>query len=572
MEKSLPKRNRSDFGLLLGFAIRRVSLKAAVLLLAPLRRLRPTPFSGRLERILIAPQDLRTADPTAAGDIYSGYFAFAGKIVSTDGGSVFTIEPPSRAWLECLMEFGWLRHIRAADTALARANARTLVDDFISKRGRPDGSPTWDTDIVSNRLIAWLSHSPLILDGADRAFYRRFMGSVRRQAAYLWRKSRRLDHREGRLHAAIALMVVAICTDMPAGRVKRVNAHFIRQIEREILADGGHISRNPQKIVDLLADLLPLRHCFIVQSATPPAALLNAIDRMMPMLRLLRHGDGTLALFNGMGASASGLIATLLAYQDTRSGTLETAGPSGYRRLQGGDTTIIMDVGKPPPEVHSEHAHAGCLSFEMSDGIEKLIINCGAVTSGQDSRQNLARATAAHSTLTLADTSSCRFAPINERQWPYGGVILRGPRATPSHRDGTSPGGRLMASHDGYGGNFGLIHEREITLDPDGTRVTGQDRLDPVSHKRKAENAPYAIRFHLQPGIEAHPIEGDAVELILPSGRSWIFLADAPVSVDDSVLFASPDGLRRTKQIVIEGQSAERPHIRWTLRRGQMLA
>jgi len=28
----------------------------------------------------------------------------------------------------------------------------------------------------------------------------------------------------------------------------------------------------------------------------PPAQLLNAIDRMLPMLRLFRHGDGTLAL------------------------------------------------------------------------------------------------------------------------------------------------------------------------------------------------------------------------------------------------------------------------------------
>ena len=36
-------------------------------------------------------------------------------------------------------------------------------------------------------------------------------------------------------------------------------------------------------------------------TSPPPPALLNAIDRMMPMLRFFRHGDGNFALFNGMG-------------------------------------------------------------------------------------------------------------------------------------------------------------------------------------------------------------------------------------------------------------------------------
>jgi len=39
------------------------------------------------DRLLIAPQDLRTADPTRASEIYAGRFAFAGKIVICDGRS-----------------------------------------------------------------------------------------------------------------------------------------------------------------------------------------------------------------------------------------------------------------------------------------------------------------------------------------------------------------------------------------------------------------------------------------------------------------------------------------------------
>ena len=37
------------------------------------------------ERLLIAPQDLRTGDPTLASEFYSGRFVFAGKVVAADG-------------------------------------------------------------------------------------------------------------------------------------------------------------------------------------------------------------------------------------------------------------------------------------------------------------------------------------------------------------------------------------------------------------------------------------------------------------------------------------------------------
>ena len=46
-------------------------------------RMRPR-LPGKTERIVIAPQDLRTADPTRASEIYGGRFAFAGKIVTCD--------------------------------------------------------------------------------------------------------------------------------------------------------------------------------------------------------------------------------------------------------------------------------------------------------------------------------------------------------------------------------------------------------------------------------------------------------------------------------------------------------
>ena len=74
-------------------------------------------WPGRADRLIIAPHDLRTADATRAAEIYAGRFVFAGKIVTCHGRSVFDLEPPSEDWEVALLGFGWLRHLRAADTA-----------------------------------------------------------------------------------------------------------------------------------------------------------------------------------------------------------------------------------------------------------------------------------------------------------------------------------------------------------------------------------------------------------------------------------------------------------------------
>ena len=65
------------------------------------------PFSfGKADRIVIAPQDLRTSDATRASEIYAGRFAFAGKVVTCDSRSPFEMNPPSEDWAASLFGFG----------------------------------------------------------------------------------------------------------------------------------------------------------------------------------------------------------------------------------------------------------------------------------------------------------------------------------------------------------------------------------------------------------------------------------------------------------------------------------
>ncbi|NIX75337.1 heparinase II/III family protein [Microvirga terricola] len=527
-------------------------------------------------RLLFAPQDLRTADPTIATDIYSGFFSFAGRAITTSGRSPFGFAPPSRAWAETLYGFGWLRHLRAAGTALAQANARSLVDEFVtSKLG--DRSVASNTQVLARRLMSFISQSPLILEGADHAFYQRFLRIIGQSVRDLERHVRAGALPYDQLIAAIALCYAGLCCEGLEKTLRRSSRLLVRELERQILADGGHASRNPRAVVDLLFDLLPLRQMFASREVDTPEELLHAIDRMLPMVRLFRHGDGTLSHFNGMGVTAADHLATLLTYDDMRSQPIQHAPYSGYERLEAGRSLVIADVGGVPPTLLSAEAGAGCLSFEFSSGPQRIVVNCGTPRIATDTILQAARSTVAHSTASCDDISSCQMVTVKGMaldravaRWllkRIGPVVISGPEQVSTERGEREHAPTLHASHDGYRARFGLIHERRWLLAPKGEALLGEDVFR--SDGGEAKPGEVIIRFHLAPGVKASRAQGGrVVMLLLPNREAWQFsVAPGEAFVEDSVFLAASDGMRRTEQIVLAIRPLETPSIRWRFER-----
>jgi uncharacterized heparinase superfamily protein len=523
-------------------------------------------WPGRTDRLIIAPHDLRTADATRAAEIYAGRFVFAGKIVTCHGRSVFDLEPPSEDWEVALLGFGWLRHLRAADTALTRANARALVDDWISNAARKRSTGR-RPDVLARRVISLLSQAPLVLGDSDGKFYRRYLRGLTREIRYLRYTTLDIDG-VPRLQVLIALCYAALCLANQGKHIRTATRKLADELQRQILPDGGHISRNPGALIELLIDLLPLRQTFAARNIPPPAALLNAIDRMMPMLRFFRHGDGSFALFNGMSSAPSDLLATVLAYDDTHGLPMSYMPHSGFQRLDTGAMTVIIDTGAPPPPSVSQDAHAGCLSFELSSGPSRIVVNCGMPTTGRDNWRAFARSTAAHSTLTYQDTSSCHFVELSAmKRLLHGSPIVSGPSEVESYREVVADGMLLSTAHNGYLARFGVMHRRTLMVAHDGSRLDGEDTVSPAPGRRiKGNDTEYAVRFHLHPSVKANRLsDGRGVMLVLPNREVWTFEAlDDNVDLQDSVFLAGNEGPRRTAQIVIRQNSRRAPSIRWS--------
>jgi len=195
-----------------------------------------------------------------------------------------------------------------------------------------------------------------------------------------------------RLQVLIALCYASLCLANQARHIRTATRKLSDELQRQILPDGGHISRNPGALIELLIDLLPLRQTFAARNIAPPSALLNAIDPHDADAALLPPRRRHLRAVHGMSGTPSDLLATLLAYDDTHGTPMVNMPHTGYQRLDAGAMTVIMDTGPPPPPNVSHDAHAGCLSFELSSGPSRIVINCGMPATGRDNWRGLRRA------------------------------------------------------------------------------------------------------------------------------------------------------------------------------------
>lgn len=522
------------------------------------------------DHFLIVPQDLRTADPSFATEVYHGHFGLAGTLAVTDSRSPFSVSPPNESWERELHGFSWLRHLRASEDDLARDHSRSMVQDWIHKSESAKGI-IWEPAITARRLISWLAHAPLVLDGASQDEYDNVMRSITKQLRFLEASYKKAADGEARITILIALVLCGLCLSEQDYLVDNFSKILCDELNRQIYPDGCHISRNPNTNIELLLDLLPLKQCFVVRDRKPPAELIAATNRMLPMIRFLRLGDGYMARFNGMGATLPDALATVLAYDESYAQPSGQARESGYARMANGSSIVLIDAGTPPPIDLSSQAHAGCLSFEISSGTIPIIVNCGAPGPAHQEWRLNAKATANHSTVTIFNASSSQLLKPGFFNRSSQSHLLSGPANVDAELRSSAKGDQFLGSHNGYLEKHGVTHVRKLQLDASGTKLQGEDHLVAGGgRKRKTQRhgkVPFAIHFHIHPAVQVTRTEkDDTILLKLPNDESWTLTSPhLSPSLEESMFLADYREPRQTLQIVLRGTCTKEARIRWTL-------
>ncbi|WP_294060350.1 heparinase II/III family protein [Sphingomonas sp.] len=533
-----------------------------------------TPFhamrlKGRHPLKLIAvPEDPFFGDIERGRALLEGMMLFQGELREIEGID-FARPDWTHRFDDYLQSFAWLRDLSSVATRVHAAPvAEAILRRWLAVHGEKVTDGAWRPDLWGRRILFWTAHAPLILSAPDLVYRSSVLHALARGARHLDRAADRAQAGSARIAAWCGLLAAGLV--MPGGDPRRAfgEAGLRRALSHSLFEDGGVVSRSPAAQIDAIQLLTMLAESYATRRLEAPEFVLAARTRAVAALLGICHGDRGLASWQGAGPMAGEAVDQIIAATGVRTRPLKQAREWGYQRLAAGSAVLIMDAAPPPVARVVEGGCASTLAFELSDGPDRIVVNCGGARAGlrqlpAELMEGL-RTTAAHSTLVVGDSNSTAIHP--------DGTLGRGVVEVELARQETENGSRVEASHDGYVRRFGLLHRRVLAMSHDGRDVRGEDMLLPADRRRRKGDTGFAVRFHLHPQVEVTPTaDGQAAILRTANGRLWQFRCKGgALATEDSVWIDARGRAVPSRQLVIAAETpAGGANVSWLFHRAK---
>lgn len=544
----------------------------AAINVSPVHRLR---ISGPGPAGLTAlPMDNHPVNRARGEAIRQGKWRFgAGHIETQPGQPPWGIEPPSLHFADRIHRFHWLRDLAACGPE-GETLACALVVSWVETNGKWEDF-AWRLSVTADRLINFLSAGPWLFSRIEGDARSHLLESVGRQIRHLQFSGPDEADPVARFRIAVALCLAGAATEDGRKILDAGLSMLEAECGKQILPDGGHISRSPEQLAHTLLDVQAVEDLMLRLGMSAPAFLTRLQPRMAAMLSFFQTADGGLLPANGGGDASDGLARAALRPHGALNAKFSFARLSAYQRIQAEDLTVYVDAGAGPERPYGGRAHAGALAITVDDGPERIITSCGSSAELDPSVRDAARRTAAHSVLCLNNEDSAVFSldPATGIRAPDGPAQLAVRRMEEGEQY------LLEGQHAGWRVRHGLIYRRRLYVAMNGARITGEDSLSrPMSDAPLATQGgpiPYEIRFHLHPDVQLRDGPDDrTIFLGLPQRQHvWRFRSEALLSVENSRYWGS-GAVRKSQQLVIRGvadpaaDGSQAPNrVRWALSR-----
>jgi uncharacterized heparinase superfamily protein len=502
-------------------------------------------------KLLGVPVDPVPGDTRAGTAIRAGHFLHRGLKLPL-GELDFAALTVAPTFADYLHSFAWLRDLAATGTRADGAPiAEAVVRHWLGTHGETVSEPAWKADNTAWRILFWAAHAPLILSSSDLVYRSAVLNHLARAARHLDRVADKTRPGTGQMVAWVGIVAASLL--MPGGEPRQIfgEAGLRKVLETSFYADGGNISRSPQAQLDAVMALSMLAKVYDMRRMEVPPFVQEVLARAVPALLGLLHSDGGMGSWQGSGATSAVHVQAIVSASGVRTRPLKQARDWGYQRLVANKVVLLADAAPPPIARVTEAGCASTLAFELSDGDERIVVNCGgAALTGATIPADLARGlrtTAAHSTLILADTNSTAILA--------NGTLGKGVTEVELDRRETPQGSRVEMSHDGYARRHGLIHRRLLILSPNGRELRGEDMLLPAPRTRRKGDKGFALRFHLGRNISAS-LTADKLGALLRinGGPLWQFrTSEGALDVEQSLWVDGEGRPHPTEQLVVTG-------------------
>jgi len=516
-------------------------------------------------RLVAVPRDHVAGDRVRGDALLAGRFTFGTETLSLADFD-FAAIGADNSIATGMQGFSWLRDLAAAT---GRDKGAKLAEALVGRWLRTHGAKVdeaWRPALWGERILFWTAYAPYILSSRDAGYRSALLNTLARGARHLETAADKAPPGLPRITAWAGMIAAGLLVQGGMGRVSRGEAGLARALAGAQADDGGLLSRSPSDQALFVDRMGLLRAAYFAAKQTLPDSLESAAAAGLAALHGVMMGDGALSSWQGGNPGDAVQLTALIEGCGLRARPLRQARGWGYQRLSALGTIVVLDGAAPPPTKLAPRACASTLAIEVSDGAQRLIVNCGGPgllpTTLSEELVAALRSTAAHSTLALGDMNSTAVLP--------DGTLGKGVDEVTIVRSEDNDSSRIEASHDGYVKGFGLIHHRSLILGNDGKEVRGLDRLTAKGRRKIRESAAYAIRFHLAPGVEATTTaDGMGAILRSPGAPPWNFRCrGAMLTVEESLVIDGSGSLRQAMQLIIVGEvSGLGGEIAWQLRR-----
>jgi len=426
----------------------------------------------------------------------------------------------------------------------------------------------WTLDVVTMRLIYWISSYEIIFKNSDLIFRSKVINNIVKQTKHLFKNISLVNSGVDKIKSLAALILVGNSFE----QYEEYTQYGLKNLEDElgsfINKDGFVKSKNPEDLFWALYFLVLIKEWLTLSRKQTPAFINIYINSLGICFKFLRFSNGDLPLFNGANHINTEKFYEFLESRGYEFENMENIF-CGYAKIKSKKIELFIDANNPSSMLHSRNYQAGPLSFELASNGIKFICNSGSGKNLGEELSYLSSSTAAHSTVTINDTSSCIFQKNALIRKYFGNSLIEKHNIFKQEFKNDKEFIQCIIAHDGYEKRFKILHERQITLFKSKNHIEGIDSLKCKSLENK--NLTFSVRFHIHPDIRITKTMGNDILLSSSEGEGWIFRSpQIPTKIEKNLYFGNPDNIKESSFILLEGNiENENTNIIWHLEKAK---
>ncbi len=445
------------------------------------------------------------------------------------------------------------------DLKSSKNDVQSIISNWINNNYKFNDY-NWEFDLTAKRIIAWLSCYKLTYEESDEHYRKNFNNMIQKQTNHLINEIKTSKFLDDKLIGCASIILVGLCYQNEK-KYLSFGSNLLKKISRISLDNNGFTkSRNIKQLIFFLKYFILIREWFKESQTNIPEHIDETIYQLGQSYALIWQNTEIDFLFNGNNISNNGDFDNYLKrfgykFQNDNQET------GGYIVLKNKKISLAMDIGSSPNSNFTKDYQSGALSFEIISNGQKLISNCGYYGKKNVKLNKLSKSTAAQSTLTIDDNSSCKLTKI-DNNW----FVNRGLKILKRNYVYEKEFWKINGSHDGYLKKYNSVHEREIEFYPNQMYFIG---IDKIIKKKINNNYKFDIRFHVEPNVKLMKTQDNKSILIQLNDEGWKFNCDNfDINIDNGLYFGNKNSYTENQNIFITGISNKQiENIKWEIKK-----